>query len=352
MAMSSATAGKVDAGRARHRVSKTELTAGDRVLRVISGVASAVPMFILGVIAVVMFITALPSIIFSGLSFFTGSVFNFGNLYATTTITHNGVQAPPHAVYGVLPLIVGTLATSIIALVLAVPISVGGVLMLSEIIPRRIADSMAVFLELLAGIPSVVFGLWGVAVFGPFLAAHVFPVLTGIGHVIPFFKGPVGEGQGLLTASLVLAVMIIPIVASTTRELLRRVPILAKEGALALGMTRYETVRVVTIPYIRTGIVAASLLGWARALGETIAVLLIIGDIYSIPSNAYGNTSTIAAWIASTLDGAFGDTTGAGIHALAELGLLLLAISLITNFAGRLVVRKVSGGVLPVGRGV
>ena len=111
-------------------------------------------MFLLGVIAVVMFITALPSIIFSRLSFFTGSVFNFGNLYATTTITHNGVQAPPHAIYGVLPLIVGTLSTSIIALALAVPISVGGVLMLSEIISRRIANSMAVFLELLAGIPN------------------------------------------------------------------------------------------------------------------------------------------------------------------------------------------------------
>ena len=174
-----------------------------------------------------------PSIIFSGLSFFTGSVFSFGNLYATTTVTHNGVAAPPHAVYGVLPLIVGTLSTSIIALVLAVPISVGGVLMLSEIIPRKISDSLGVFLELLAGIPSVVFGLWGVAVFGPFLAAHIFPPLSALGHVIPFFKGPVGQGQGLLTASLVLAVMIIPIVASTTRELVRRVPILAKEGALA-----------------------------------------------------------------------------------------------------------------------
>jgi len=230
------------------------MTRGDRLLRAVSGVAAVIPTGILVVIAAVMFVTALPSILFSGFSFFTGSVFNFGNLYATTTITHNGVQAPPHAVYGVLPLIAGTLTTSVIALVLAVPISVGGVLMLSEIIPRRIADSVAVFLELLAGIPSVVFGLWGVAVFGPFLSAHVFPALTAIGHIIPFFKGPVGQGQGLLTASLVLAVMIIPIVASTTRELVRRVPILAKEGALALGMTRYETVRVVTIPYIRTGI--------------------------------------------------------------------------------------------------
>src|SRR5579864_8920383 len=121
--MINARAGKVDAGRARHRISNTEMTRGDRVLRAVSGVASVIPTGILLVIAAVMFVTALPSIIFSGLSFFTGSVWNFGNLYATTTITHNGVQAPPHAVYGVLPLIIGTLATSIIALVLAVPVS-------------------------------------------------------------------------------------------------------------------------------------------------------------------------------------------------------------------------------------
>lgn len=352
MSMISAPAGKVSAGRARHHVSDTELTRSDKVLRAIAALAAIIPTGLLAFIAVIMIVAAMPSIIFSGFSFFTGSVFNFGNLYATTTIAHNGVVAPPHAVYGALPLIIGTLTTSLIALVIAVPISVGGVLMLSEIIPRRIADPLSVFLELLAGIPSVVFGLWGVAVFGPFIAAHVYPAVSALGHIIPFFKGPVGVGQGLLTASLVLAVMIIPIVASTTRELLRRVPILAKEGALALGMTRYETVRVVTIPYIRTGIVAASLLGWARALGETIAVLLIIGDIYSVPTDVFGNTSTISAWIASTLDGALNDVTGSGVHALAELGLLLLAISLVTNLAGRLVVRRVAGGVLPVGRGV
>jgi phosphate transport system permease protein len=352
MSMISAPAGDVDAGRARHRVSNTELTRGDRVLRAVSAVAAMIPTGLLVFIAVVMIVAALPSIVFNGFSFFTGSVFNFGNLYATTTITHNGVAAPPHAAYGALPLIFGTFATSLIALLLAVPISVGGALMLSEMIPRRIAGPLSVFLELLAGIPSVVFGLWGVAVFGPFVAAHVYPALSALGHVIPFFKVPVGVGQGLLTASLVLTVMIIPIIASTTLVLLRRVPILAKEGALALGMSRYETARVVTIPYIRTGIVAASLLGWARALGETIAVLLIIGDIYRIPSNIFGNSSTIAAWIASTLDGALGDFTGMGVHALAELGLLLLGISLVTNLAGRLVVRRVAGGVLPVGRGV
>jgi len=352
MSMTSARAGEVSAGRARHRVSSSELSRWDRVLRMVSALAAIIPTGLLVFIAVIMVVAALPSIVFNGFSFFTGSVFNFGNLYATTTVAHNGVTALPHASYGVWPLIVGTLATSLIALVLAVPISVGGALMLSEVIPRRIADPLSVFLELLAGIPSVVFGLWGIAVFGPFVAAHIYPAVSSIGHVIPFFKAPVGVGQGLLTASLVLTVMIIPIVASTTLVLLRRVPILAKEGALALGMSRYETARVVTIPYIRTGIVAASLLGWARALGETIAVLLIIGDIYSVPNNIFGNSSTIAAWIASTLDGALGDFTGMGVHALAELGLLLLAISLLTNLAGRLVVRRVAGGVLPVGRGV
>jgi phosphate transport system permease protein len=350
--MISAPAGTVDPGRARHRQNNSELSRGDRVLRAASAIAAMVPLGLLAFIAVVMILTAVPSIIFNGWSFFTGSVFNFGNLFATTTITHNGVSAPPHAAYGALPLIFGTFVTSLIALALAVPVSVGGALMLSEVIPRQIANPLSVFLELLAGIPSVVFGLWGVAVFGPFIAAHVYPALSSLGNVIPFFKAPVGVGQGLLTASLVLAVMIIPIIASTTLVLLRRVPILAKEGALALGMSRYETAKVVTIPYIRTGIVAASLLGWARALGETIAVLLIIGDIYGIPGNVFGNGSTIAAWIASTLDGALGDFTGMGVHALAELGLLLLAISLLTNLAGRLVVRRVAGGVLPVGRGV
>ena len=346
--------GRPAAAPAPRRIStSSELTRGDRVLRALAAVAGFLPGGIVGFFAVVMILTAIPAIAFSGLNFFTGTTFTLGNLYAVTTITHNGVTAPHGAAYGALTFIVGTLATSIFALVLAIPVSVGGVLMLTEWVPRRLQNTLSVFLELLAGIPSVVFGLWGLVVFGPIMAQHVYPVLASIGNVIPWFKGPVGAGEGLLTASLVLCVMVIPIVASTTRELLRGVPVLAKEGALALGMTRYETARVVTLPYVRTGILAASLLGWGRALGETIAVLIVSGNALNVlPHNIYSPTSTIASTIAALLDAALTDFTGTGIHALAELGLLLLVISLLTNFAGRLLIKRVSTGALPVGRGI
>ena len=331
----------------------SELTVGDRVLQAVAAVAAFVPGGLVVFLAVIMIVTALPAIIFNGLHFFTGTTFTLGNLYAVTTITQNGQTAAHGAEFGALTFIVGTLATSILALVLAIPISVGGVLMLTEWVPQRLQSYLSVFLEVLAGIPSVVFGLWGLTVFGPIMAQHVYPTLSRIGDVIPWFKGPVGAGQGLLTASLVLGIMIIPIIASTTRDLLRGVPILAKEGAIALGMTRYETVRVVTIPYVRTGILAASLLGWGRALGETIAVLIISGNALNVlPHSIFSPTSTIASTIAALLDAALGDFTNMSVHALAELGLLLLIISLLTNFAGRLVVRRVSTGALPVGRGI
>ena len=353
MALTRVRAGGRAAGLTLRRSTSAELTRGDRVLRAVSALAGGVPGGLVVFVGVIMVIEALPAILFNGADFFTGTTFTLGNLYATTTVTQNGVTAPHGATYGALTFIVGTLATSMFALVLAIPVSVGGVLFLTEWIPRRLQNSLSVFLELLAGIPSVVFGLWGISVFGPIMAQHVYPALSSIGKVIPWFKGPIGAGQGLLTASLVLGVMIIPIVASTTRELLRNVPVLAKEGSYALGMSRYETVRTVTIPYVRTGILAASLLGWGRALGETIAVLIISGNALNVlPHSIFSPTSTIASTIAALLDAALTDFTGMGIHALAELGLLLLVISLVTNFIGRLIVKRVSTGALPVGRGI
>lgn len=341
-------AGPARAAQARGR----ELTTADRVFQWVAGVAATLPLGALAFIAVVLVVYAFPAILYADTSFFTSTHFSLGNLYGSTLSSHNGVTAPAGAAYGAVVFIVGTLTTSVIAIVLAVPISVGGVLMLSEWLPPRLQGLLSTFVELLAGIPSVVFGIWGLTVFGPFLALHIFPALTSIGAVIPFFKGPVGFGQGLLTASLVLAIMIVPIVASTTRELVKRVPVLAHEGALALGMNRYETVRVVTLPYIRSGIIAATLLGWGRALGETLAVLLILGNIGYLPHNLYLGTSTLAAQIADTLDSAFTDPTQMAVRALAELAVLLLLISLATNFCGRLVVRRISSEALPVGRGV
>lgn len=331
---------------------RTVEAVGDRALRYFCAGAAFVPIGLLLVLTLVMLTSAWPAIIYSGARFVTGTVFTFGNLYGGTPTVHNGVSAPHNAQYGAAPLIVGTLLTSVIALAVAVPVSVGGVLMLVERVPRRFQGGLSIFLELLAGIPSVVYGLWGIIIFGPLLAHDVSPVLVRVLGFVPIFRGPVGSGQGLLVAGLILAVMVVPVIAATTRDLLRTVPILHKEGALALGMTYYETVKVVTIPFIRNGIFAAALLGWARALGETMAVLMVCGNALNIfPYNIYAPTATVAATIAATLDGALTDATGMAVRALAEAGLLLLIITLLTNWLARVIVRRTSGAALPVGRG-
>jgi phosphate transport system permease protein len=345
-----------DAGPATHRpkLADQDLTGRDRLARGLFLVAALVPAGMLLFLAAEMIDQSIPAFIYSGLNFFTGQAFSFGNLYATTFSHHNGVTAPHGAVYGALPLIFGTLASSLLALAMALPVSVGAVLALTERIPYRLQSGLSVFLEILAGIPSVTYGFWGVLFLGPFLAHHVYPALSSVLGFIPPFKGPVGSGPGLLTTAVILAVMNVPIIAATTRELVRTVPVLAKEGALALGMTRYETVRVVTLPYVRRGIVAAAILGWARALGETMAVLLISGNLLGrLPANIYGPFSTIAATIVDLLDSALTDSTKMGIHALAALGCVLLVITVVTNMAARLIIRRATGNVvLPVGRGI
>ncbi len=333
--------------------SRSDVTAGDRVLRAYAAVSGGAPVFLLVVLALVMIISAWPAIIYSGTYFLTGTIFTFGNLYGGSPTIHNGITAPHNAQYGGGPFLFGTLATSLIALAIAIPVAVGGALMLVERVPRRLQPGLSLFLELLAGIPSVVYGLWAIIYLGPLASQHVYPFLGRALGWIPAFRAPFGQGQGLLTAGIVLSIMIFPIIAATTRDLLATVPILHKEGALALGMTRFETTRVVTLPFIRNGIVAAALLGWARALGETMAVLMIAGNALNIyPYNIFAPTSTIAATIAALLDGALTDATGMAVHALAEAGLLLLATTLVTNFVARWIVRRTTGAALPVGRGL
>jgi len=334
--------------RARRR---SELTQRDRFVRGVLGIAAIIPTFALAFLAYQMVKSAFPAIVFNGWHFFTTKQFSLGNQYATTFEVHHGYKAPQGASYGILPLLFGTLISSLIALLFAVPISVAGAILLVERMPLRVQGFLGVFLELLAGIPSVIFGLWGIYTFGPFLSRTVYRWIADLN--IPWLRGPTGAGEGLLTASLVLSVMIIPIIASITRELVRSVPPLAKEGAVALGLTPSEVVRFVTIPYIRTGVIAASILGWARALGETIAVLIIGGDLLgSYPKSIFDPFSTIAATIAALLDSALTDATGMAVHALAEVGLVLLVVTLATNLGGRLLTRRFSDAGLPVGRGV
>ncbi len=334
--------------RARRRL---ELTTSDRITQAILAVAGLIPVAALAFLAYELFKSAYPSIVFNGWGFFTGKIFSLGHLYGGADVVRHGYHAANGARYGILPLIFGTLVSSLIALVIAVPISVGGAILLVEKVPARFQSGLGTFLELLAGIPSVIFGLWGLYTFGPLLSRTVYKWIADL-H-IPWFSRPTGSGQGLLTASLVLAVMIVPIIASVTRELVRSVPTTAKEGAIGLGLTSSEMVRVVTLPYIRTGVLAASILGWGRALGETIAVLIISGNfLNAYPHNVFSPFSSIAATIAAFLDGALTDSTHMGIHALAELGLVLMAITLITNFGGRFLTRRFADTGLPVGRGV
>jgi phosphate transport system permease protein len=387
---------------ARH---ERDTTIGEAVTRAVTAVFGSVPTALLIFILAVMVVTAVPAILFTGTGFF-GTYFSPGNYYLAPTV-HNGISASHGAVFGFLPEMLGTLVTSAIALGLAVPISVGGVLTLTEWVPRWAQGGVGLLLELLAGVPSVVFGLWGVLTFGPFMLRTVSPALTGIiggfpwlfpwlpqgaawvllgaaliafigirasvhgrlrrrarwlsvivlfitlwGAVAPWFTGEVNTAGGVLTASLVLALMVVPIIAATTRELVRHVPVLAKEGSLALGMTKHETARVVTLPYISTGVLATALLGWGRAIGETIAMFFIIGNIFTgIPVNIYHSGATLSSLIAGTLDGVLQAKTD--VSALFAAGLFLLVISLLSNLGGRLIIRRVAGDrALPVGRGV
>lgn len=324
-------------------------------LRWLGGLSALVPLLALIFVLATLIIEALPAIRVNGLHFLTATDWNPGNTYGNTVVS-DGVAHPVGAYYGALPLIVGTLASSGIALLVAVPVSVGAAFAIVERLPNRVASIIGMVLELLAGIPSVVVGLWGAMTFGPFIAHHIAPVIARNAPDVPvlnYLRGDTGNGEGMLVSGLVLAVMIIPIIASTVRDLIRQVPSLPREGAIALGMSEWECARMVTLPWVSSGIVGAVVLGLGRALGETMAVAMVSGAMLgAMPVNIYSTMTTIAATVVSQLDSAMTDSTNFAVKTLAEAGLVLLLITLLTNVAARALVRRTSGTALPVGRGV
>ena len=241
-----------------------------------------------------------------------------------------------HDVYGALPGLFGTAVTSLMALVIAVPLAIAIALFLSELAPRGVGGIVGALVETLAAVPSVVLGLWGILVLGPFAANHLEPWLHDTLGFIPLFSGT-PQSSGIFIAGLVLAIMVVPIVASICRELFLSVPHELEEGALALGATRWEMVRGVVLSSSRPGIAAAVILGLGRAIGEAIAVTQVIGAGWTIQWSLFSTGDTLASRIAGQYQGAVSKMQ---VSALFYLGAILLVIGLVTNFLAQLVVRR------------
>ncbi len=310
-----------------------------KFFKVATGIAAGGPILIVLAIIIALLIDSIPVFRFQGFSFFTGMSWDMGNSYSTALTIHGGEKAAFGASFGILPFILGTLLSSLIAIVIAVPVALMTALILVYKVPAPLQRILSPAIELLAGIPSVVYGIWGILVVAPFVQYNLAPVLLHLGTIIPFLGGPIQTGFGLLTAGLVLAVMIIPIVTATTRDLLAQVPKLPMEGAYALGLTSLEGIRFIALPWIRRGLLGAVVLGWGRALGETMAVLMVSGGAANMPTNIYSAVTTMASAIAADLDSAMNDYTNMSVHAITGLALTLLVITLVTNMVARLLVR-------------
>jgi phosphate transport system permease protein len=243
-------------------------------------------------------------------------------------------------VYGAAPLIFGTLASSFIALLLAVPLAFSVAIFLYEFAPRWIRGPLSFLVELLAAVPSVVYGLWGIFVLIPFLRSYAVPPLKGVLGWLPFFQG-VFYGNSLLAGGIILAIMVVPYIAAVSREVLNAVPSTQREAALALGATRWEAVRMAVLPYGRAGLVGAVMLGLGRALGETMAVTMVIGNRHDIGLSVLQPAYTMAAAIANEFSEA---TTPMYLSALFEVGLVLFAITVLVNAAARLLVWRTAPG--------
>ena len=253
-----------------------------------------------------------------GWKFFTGSEWN-----------------PVTDQFGALPFIFGTLVSSGIALLIAVPLGIGTAIYLTDLAPVKLRQPMTSLIEMLAAVPSVVWGLWGLFVLMPLLRASIYPLLQKWFGFLPLFQGPI-YGIGLLTSGIILAIMILPIVTSVSREVLRSVPNLQREAAYALGATRWEVTRIAVLSYARRGLFGAAVLGLGRAIGETMAVTMVIGNTPFIGWSLFHPAGTLASGIANEFTEA---TTDIYQSSLFELGLVLLGVTILVNIVAQAMVR-------------
>jgi phosphate transport system permease protein len=306
------------------RLSGRRYRPGDVSLQTVAAAAAVAACVLVGLIVWKVIDGSLPSIRAYGLPF-------------VWRVAWNPVLG--HELYGAGSFLFGTAITSLVALLLAAPLAIGVALYLTELAPRLVRGPVTALVETLAAIPSVVIGLWGILVLGPVLRDDVEPALhTALGW-LPLFGPPSSSGSSIFTAIVVLTIMILPIVSSISRELFLGVPRELKEGALALGTTRWEMIRGVVFPYARGGIAAALILGLGRAIGEAIAVSQVVGAVVGIHWSLFSGGDTLASKIAESYQGG---TTKLQVASLIYLGLILLVFSLLMNVSAQWIVRRVA----------
>ncbi|HUI08320.1 MAG TPA: phosphate ABC transporter permease subunit PstC [Verrucomicrobiae bacterium] len=258
--------------------------------------------------------------------------FGFGFLASST-------WDPVREEFGALPFIFGTLVSSLIALIIAVPLSIATAVYLTELAPPRLRQPIVSVVEMLAAVPSVIFGLWGIFVMIPWLRGHLFPCLQKFLGFLPLFRGPI-YGVSMLAAGIIIAIMILPIITSVSREILRSVPDLQREAAYGLGATRWEVTRIAVLSYAKRGLCGAVILGLGRALGETMAVTMVIGNRPEIAASLLAPGYTLASVIANEFTEA---TTDMYLSALFEVGLVLFGVTILTNILAQLLIATMGG---------
>lgn len=296
------------------------LSFSDRVFRGVTLGAAAVGAFVLAAILAVLALASRETLADDGIAFLLRADWN--------------PVVGPGERYGVLALAWGTVVTSILALSMAVPVSLGVTVFLSEMAPRRVASVVGTLVELLSAVPSVVFGLFGLLALRPVMAHTVEPFLARLSNGAAPFSGP-ATGSDILVASIVLAFMIVPTISALSREVLSSVPVSLREAALSLGATRSEALVRVVLPRAKRGIVGAVLLGLGRALGETMAVTMLIGNQPDIRASLFAQGASMASMIANQ----YPEASGKQMSALNEVGLLLFLLTVALNVMARLLVR-------------
>jgi len=297
---------------------------GDSLFRLLLRSAALILLVIVAAMVVIMARAATPAIKAFGWRFLVTSTWD-----------------PVAEHFGALPLIYGTLVSSALALLLAVPLGIGTAVYLAELAPLWIRPPIAFLIELLAAVPSVIYGLWGIFALVPWLRQHVQPAMEATLGFLPLFQGP-AYGVGMMTAGLILAVMIVPFIIAVSREVLLAVPNSQREAALALGATRWETTRMAVLRYGRSGLIGAVLLGLGRALGETMAVTMVIGNRPEISISLFAPGYTMASMIANEFTEATSDLY---LSALVEVALLLFVVTVAVNALARLLIWSVGGAV-------